>query len=89
MTVLGEYPYPGETPGGLFWDGNFLWSADPVRKALLRHRVDGNRLLIDELKQFSQYRDPEFRLVSATFDGKRFWSISENPPRAIRHPLTP
>lgn len=87
LTVLAEFLYPGDAPVGLFWDGANLWSVDGVRKVLLRHRIDGNRLLVDEVKQFSRYRDPEFKLVGATFDGKRFWSLSENPARVVRHAL--
>lgn len=85
LTVLAEYPYPGESPAGLFWDGNSLWSVDGERKALLRHRIEGNRLLIDEVKQFPQYNEIAFKLTGATFDGSRFWSISEGPSKVIRH----
>lgn len=87
LTVVGEFLYPGDSPVGLFWDGKSLWSVDGMRRALLKHQVDGNRLLIVEVKQFSEYRDPNFKLVSATFDGQRFWSLAESPSRVIRHAL--
>lgn len=87
LTVIAEFLYPGDLPVALFWDGQSLWSVDGIRKALLRHQVDGNRLLIVDVKQFSQYRAPEFKLVSATFAGKRFWSLFESPSRVLRHKL--
>lgn len=87
LTVAGAYHYPGESPVGLFWDGAFLWGVDGASKALIRLRLDGQRLLADQVRRFPEYRKEGFKLVGATSDGSRFWSIAEGPARVIRHRL--
>lgn len=87
LSMVSEYAYPGDSPAGLFWDGKSLWSVDSARKVLLRHDASGNSLLIVEVKAFPQYNEETFRLSGATFDGKRFWSVTESPARVIRQGL--
>lgn len=83
LTVEAEFDYPG-TPVALFCDGNVLWSLDSAANRLIRHRVEQGKLIAEESIQVSR---PELKRVGATFDGERFWTLSEQPPLAIRHAM--
>ncbi len=84
LTVEAQFDYPG-TPAALFCEGTTLWSLDAEQNRLVRHKVTRDKMTADK---FVPMERSDLKRVGATFDGERFWTLSEKPPLAIRQAIS-
>ena len=93
LSVLAAYKWRGLKAAGLLYDGKSLWSLDAGNRRLLRHGLDHPEDIIDAIP-LPEYAEGAYKLVGATWDGARFWTVGEaangkSPARLVRHKEEP
>jgi hypothetical protein len=75
--VLATFPLPGHHPGGLAFDGSYLWLADADARKLFR-------LDVESAKVSRKLPSPGFYPTGLAFDGSNFWAADAASGRIYR-----
>jgi streptogramin lyase len=75
--VLATFPLPGHHPGGLAFDGSYLWLADADARKLFR-------LDVEAAKVSRKLPSPGFYPTGLAFDGSNFWAADAASGRIYR-----
>ncbi|PKN59667.1 MAG: hypothetical protein CVU53_07040, partial [Deltaproteobacteria bacterium HGW-Deltaproteobacteria-11] len=87
LIVLREMPIGATTLAGLWFDGEYLWSADSARNFVRRHRMDG-AFAVEAVYMMPSSAGKNFRISGFAGKGKDFWISSERAGRIMSVPLS-